>query len=222
MLSSPRLAALVFDMDGTLLDSLPVQLESYRRAIVGSGGRDYSDAEILEAFHTGSAAVMLEALIGLPVGAEAVDRYEAYLRANAADVSAYPGISTALTDLSGNFRLGVFTAADTSAAETLLAATGLRSSFDVVIGADKVERTKPAPDGLLLACEALGARATECAYIGDAPVDVQVARACGAVAVAAGWGGRFAVDRSADIVVNDPGDLVRSLAAGSGVSFEPT
>ena len=216
MLSPRKIAGIVFDMDGTLLDSLPVQLESYRLAIVGSGGRDRSHAEILDSFGLGSASVMLERLIGRPVGAVASARYLAHLRDNAAGVAPYPGIAGALRDLSSSVPLGVFTAADTDAAEILLSVTGLRSSFDVVVGADLVARTKPAPDGLITACASLGVQPSETAYVGDGPFDMAAARACGAVGVAAGWGHQFALDREADMVVATPADLRRALLLPAG------
>lgn len=219
MMSNRRpLVAVVFDMDGTLLDSLPAQLESYRLAILGAGGRDHSHEEVLRAFPLGSAAVMMQALIGRDVGTEAVDRYEVHLRAAASSVSAYAGITEALADLSPRFRLGVFTAADTIAAEILLESTRLRSFFDVVIGADRLARTKPAPDGLIKVCDGLGVDPRVAAYVGDASVDVEVARACGALAVAAGWGDRYSNDRTADIVVDTPGDLLGCLVEAGGVS----
>jgi HAD superfamily hydrolase (TIGR01549 family) len=202
-------------MDGTLLDSLAVQLESYRLAIVESGGRDHSHEEILDSFTLGPAAIMLEALIERPVGVQALTRYEAHLRERAVHVQPYAGVTTALGTLSTAFRLGVFTAADTSAAEVLLEATGLRPFFEVVIGADRAARTKPAPDGLLLACEALDARPPDTAYVGDGPADMAVARACGALGVAAGWGHQFAADRAADIVAATPEELVRLLLDGA-------
>lgn len=209
-----RVAAVIFDMDGTLLDSLAVQLESYRLAIVESGGRDHSHEAILDSFTIGSAAMMLEALIERPVGVQALTRYEAHLRERAVHVRPYAGVTTALGALSAKFRLGVFTAADTNAAEVLLGATGLRPFFEVVIGGDRAARTKPAPDGLLLACEALHTRPPDAAYVGDGPSDMVVARACGALGVAAGWGHQFAADRDADVVVATPDDLVRLLVDG--------
>ncbi len=63
-----QIAAVVFDLDGTLLDSLAVQLESYRLAILESGGRARSHEEILDSFTVGPAAIMLEALIETPGG----------------------------------------------------------------------------------------------------------------------------------------------------------
>jgi phosphoglycolate phosphatase len=210
-----RIAAVVFDMDGTLLDSLAVQLESYRLAILESGGRARSHEEILDSFTVGPAAIMLEALIERPVGEEAVTRYEAHLRERAINVQPYAGVATALRKLSTRFRLGVFTAANTSAAETLLEVAGLLPFFDVVVGADRAGRTKPSPDGLLLACEALDTRPTDTAYVGDGPSDMVVARACGALGVAAGWGHQFTADREADVMVATPDELVRLFLDGA-------
>jgi len=205
----------VFDMDGTLLDSLEAQIESYRRAILECGGRDRSYGEILDSFALGPAANMLAVLIDRPVGDEAVTRYEAHLRERAKHVRPYARVTSALRELSTRFRLGVFTAADTNAADILLEGTGLRPFFGVVVGADRVARTKPAPDGLLMACEALGARPEEAVYVGDGPSDMAVARACGALGIAAGWGHQFAVDREADAVAETPDELVRLLIDGA-------
>ncbi len=149
------------------------------------------------------------------MGEEAVTRYEAHLRERAVDVHPYAGVATALQELSTRFRLGVFTAANTSAAEVLLEVAGLLPFFDVVVGADRAGRTKPSPDGLLLACEVLDTHPTDAAYVGDGPSDIAVARACGALGVAAGWGHQFTSDRDADLVVATPDELVRLLVDGA-------
>jgi phosphoglycolate phosphatase/AHBA synthesis associated protein len=213
--ASRQLSAIIFDMDGTLLDSLAVQLESYRLAIVGCGGRDYSHDEILDSFKIGTAAIMLETLIGHRVGVQPVTRYEAQLRERADQVRPYPGVEAALNELATRFRLGVFTAADTNAAEILLTSAGIRRFFDVVIGADLPARSKPAPDGLLMACRGLGVLPTAAAYVGDGPSDSVVARACGALAVAAAWGHQFSADRDADIVAQIPEELLLALTASA-------
>ena len=208
---SLNLAAVVFDLDGTLLDSLGVQLESYRLAIIEFGGRHYTDDEILDSFVLGPAANMLATLIGRPVGDEAVRRYMAHLREGASRASAYEGIAELLSALASRFPLGVFTAATTSAAELLLEAAGIRASFEVVVGADRVPRTKPAPDGLILACRTMGVDPRKAAYVGDGPSDMAIARACGALGIAAGWGQQYAAGREGDLTAASPGQLVRIL-----------
>lgn len=77
-------------------------------------------------------------------------------------------------------KMGVVTADETESANRHLAWMGLDRYFDVVVGTDQVERGKPFPDMLLLACERLGVRAECVAVIGDTDGDMEMARSAGA------------------------------------------
>jgi HAD superfamily hydrolase (TIGR01509 family) len=214
---APGIHAIVFDMDGTLLDSFPVVIECYRETVVRFDGPDVSPEEMVSAFAIGPATRMLETLIGRSVGGEAVAWYEARLATAIDRVAIYPGVRETLARLSVRTALGVFTAADTSAAELLLTATGLRGSFEVVLGADRAARPKPAPDGLIAVCDALGCSPEQVAYVGDGPSDIEVARACGALAVAAGWGHLHADGRGADVTLRRPEDLLDLPSASAAL-----
>jgi phosphoglycolate phosphatase-like HAD superfamily hydrolase len=155
---------------------------------------------------------MLSTLIGHDLGPDPIVWYEARLATECDRVLAYEGIGEAVSSLVTSVPLGVFTAADTSAAELLLTATGLRPSLGPVVGADLVARPKPWPDGLVAVCDRLGVAASDVAYVGDGPSDVEVARSCGAIAVAAAWGHQYRNDRDADITLATPADLLGLVA----------
>jgi phosphoglycolate phosphatase-like HAD superfamily hydrolase len=203
--------AVVFDLDGTLVDSLDTVLECYRLTVRELGGPDLDHAEVLASFSIGPAAVMLASLIGAPVGGRAVAAYEAHLGTHADAILPFSGIVDMLTRLANRFPLAVFSAADTAAAELLLDATGLRRFLGPVVGADRVERTKPAPDGLLETARLLRCDAGRLVYVGDGPADVATARACGARSIAAAWGRRFETDPGGDAVAATPDQVVALL-----------
>ena len=81
--------------------------------------------------------------------------------------------------------------------------------FIAVVGGDEVERPKPAPDGIDLACGRLGVSPDSAAYIGDAPNDLEAARRSGALAVAAAWGYQYREGERSDEVVHHPKDTLR-------------
>ncbi len=200
--------AIVFDMDGTLLDSLPVVADCYRRTVVEFGGPDLLPEEILAAFAIGPAATMLEALIGRRVGAEAIASYEARLDTEKERIIVYDDVRDTVASLSLWMPLGVFTAADTRAAELLLAATGLRENLGPVLGADAAQRPKPAPDGLIAVAEQLGlCRPRWPTWVTDRPMS-RSPGGCGALAVAAAWGSLYHESHNADVTVRSPAELL--------------
>jgi phosphoglycolate phosphatase/AHBA synthesis associated protein len=125
------------------------------------------------------------------------------LRRRLALVRTYPSVEASLSKLAATLSVGVFTGAGRGAAEILLAHAGLRKYFEVVVTGDDVVRPKPAPDGILAACEALGASPKEAAYVGDAPNDMQAAIAAQVFAVLAGWGHQYEPSTPADLLAPD-------------------
>ncbi len=81
------------------------------------------------------------------------------------------------------FTLGIATNGVTELTENLMERLGMKDLFSVVVGADLVERSKPAPDMILLACEILGHQATDCMYVGDQPTDIEAANNAKAISI---------------------------------------
>jgi HAD superfamily hydrolase (TIGR01509 family) len=208
-----KLAGVIFDMDGTLIESSTVIPDAYIACISARGGRICTTQEIIDAYSIGPPEAMLTALLGRPASPDDVADYHARLAAGAHSVTVYPGIREALRALRARVRLAVFTGASIQACLILLEATELAASFDAFVGADEVARPKPEPDGIELASRRLGVPIREAAYVGDAPNDLEAARRSGALAVAAAWGHLYRADEPADVVLDRPRDLLRLTRA---------
>ena len=112
-------------------------------------------------------------------------------------------------------RLGIVTAKRRATVELAFAQVPIAHLFETVVGGDETERHKPDPQPLLLALERLDARSEEAAYVGDAPFDVQAAKAAGMFSVAVTWGGIHARERleaeAPDAIVDTPDELYAVL-----------
>ncbi|MEU2610070.1 HAD family hydrolase [Micromonospora sp. NPDC007271] len=205
-----RVDGIVFDMDGTLIESHAVVPAAYRAAIVDGGGPALSDAEIIAGYSLGPPVALLTHLMGRPATDADLACYHEHLAKLADQVTVYPGMAEVLAELAARVPVGLFTGASHRAAEILLDRVGLLGHFRFILGGDEVPRPKPFPDGVELACRLLGLAPARAAYVGDSPLDLRAARSSGAVAVAAGWGHQYDAEEPADLTAGSPADL-RSL-----------
>jgi len=201
--------AVVFDLDGTLLDTMTSAPTAYAHTIRARGGPTVAPAEVVAAWHLGPMPAVLAHFLGRPVSAADVDCFHRHFETEAASARPFPGVVGMLDALGrAGYRLGVFTGAVRRAATGVLAATGIRGHFSTVVCGDDISAPKPAPDGLRLACRHLDVDAAETAYVGDDPVDLRCARSAGALDVHARWGGAATAPEGASVVAHRPSDLV--------------
>ncbi|WP_394646528.1 HAD-IA family hydrolase [uncultured Sphingomonas sp.] len=171
-----RYAAFLFDMDGTLINSIPSAI----RAWTAWAERHGIDVDELMAVMHGVRAIETIRRFA-PPGVDPQAEFEALLQAeidDVADVVEIPGAAAFTAALPAD-RWAIVTSAPRSLAEVRLRAAGLATPA-VMVTADDVERGKPAPDCFLLAAERLGVSAAECLVWEDAPAGIAAGEAAGA------------------------------------------
>lgn len=199
----------VFDMDGTLLDSSRTVPAAYAAAIHELCGRTCSEDEIIAGYSAGPAGALIALFTGRPSTDADIDCWHRHLESRLDLTAVYDGIHEALEELKSlGVPLAVFTGATKRAARVQLQHSGLAPFFDAVVASDEIQRVKPSPDGLVLAAERLGTPAHRLAYVGDALNDLRCARAVDAVPVAAAWGHLFEPDNEPHLLASTPHDVV--------------
>jgi HAD superfamily hydrolase (TIGR01549 family) len=208
-----RIDALICDMDGTLFDSLGPVTSSFIETIEAGGGPHYTAQDIIAAFPMGSARPMLSALLGRRCSDDDLAGYHRRLAEASRHTEPYDGIPEALDALAvKGIRLALFTGADVPSLQMLLRGTGLIDRFEILVGGDEVLRAKPAPDGILLACQRLEMDPSRAAYLGDSAPDMEAAHAAGVLAIAPEWGHLYHSTHPAHLHAATPSDLVTLLA----------
>ena len=209
-----RFSVVLFDLDGTLVDSADVILASFHYATEQVMGCRFPDEIILA--HVGGGNLEQQMARLAPPGQvdELVRVYRLHNNALYASLSCFVGIVDALARLKREGRrLGVVSAKPRATIELALAGAAVDSYFDVVVGSDETEKYKPDPEPLLLGLDRLGAAVADAAYVGDSPFDMQAARAAGLYAVGVTWGqihGRRALV-DADVIVETVDELLSAL-----------
>jgi pyrophosphatase PpaX len=183
-----RFPTVLFDLDGTVVDSGAIILASMRHATQEVLGRDYSDEELMQAVGGPGLEAQMSALAPDQVD-RLVDVYRAHNEPLHDDLEACAGMEDVLGRLRDEGRrLGIVTAKRRSTVELAFARVPIGHLFETVVGGDETERHKPDPEPLLLCAERLGADPATTAYVGDSPFDVRAAKAAGMFAVAVTWG----------------------------------
>ena len=183
-----RFETVLFDLDGTVVDSGAIILASMQHATREVLGREYSDEELMQTVGGPGLEAQMHALAPDQVE-ELVDVYRAHNEPLHDELEACAGMEDVLERLhEEGRRLGVVTAKRRSTVELAFANVPLGHLFEAIVGGDETERHKPDPEPLLLGAERLGAEPTATAYVGDSPFDVRAAKAAGMFAVAVTWG----------------------------------
>jgi HAD superfamily hydrolase (TIGR01509 family) len=175
----------VFDLDGTLIESEGIWRDVRRQFVETHGGRWHDGAQAaMIGMRTEEWARYIHDLgVALP-SASIAQQVVAEVVARLRPPPVLPGADAAIERLQPAFRLGLATAASLTVAQSVLATTGWKRFFDVVVSADVVARGKPAPDVYLRALELLHAQPALTAAIEDSANGIRSARAAGIAVIA--------------------------------------
>jgi pyrophosphatase PpaX len=201
----------LFDLDGTLIDSGWMILASFRHATSAVLGREIPD-EVLMAGVGGTSIVEQMRVFDEERVDELVRVYRAHNEPLHDRLEMFVGMEELVLELHGEGRrLGIVTAKRRTTADIALDALGIGRYFGSIVAADSVERGKPHPEPVLRALGELGSPPGDAALVGDSPFDMGAARAAGVFAVGVAWGGIHdpvgLEDAGADVVVSSAQEL---------------
>jgi len=211
------LKAILFDLDGTVLDTQDLILHSMKHAFTAVLGADALPAD-----------ETLLSMVGIPLR-EQMERFSpehseqllaAYLEKNLevqdSMLKGFSGTEAALAALiESGYRLAIVTSKRNAPAVHGLDMMGLTDYFEFVLGSDDTAEHKPKPGPLLDAARLMGLDVHDCAYVGDSPYDMLAARAANMLAVGALWGmfsKESLLESGAEVFVSHISELSEILA----------
>jgi 2-phosphoglycolate phosphatase len=185
--------ALLFDLDGTLLDTAPDFISALNKQLKLHGRAPLPDHAIRTSVTNGSIGLIQDGFGLAPDHPQFEILREEFLElyfANLADKTAlFAGLQLVLDDCAArNIPWGVVTNKPWRYTESAMVQLGLMDAAATVICPDHVKHAKPDPESILLACSEIATAPQDCLYVGDHVRDIDAGRAAGTRNIAAAWG----------------------------------
>jgi phosphoglycolate phosphatase len=214
---TPRL--LVFDLDGTLIDSRRDLADATNALLIGLGADPLPIDAVAAMVGEGAAVLVRRALAAAGLDPNTPGALEGFLRAYdqrlLVHTRVYPGIHDALGALRASATLAVLTNKPTLATSRILEALELAPHFALVIGGDTAHGRKPDPAGLLQLVRSLGASPESTVLVGDSRIDRETARRAGTRVCLVRYGFGFSFNEGElsgdELTVERPEDLPAAL-----------
>jgi len=210
-----RFPTVLFDLDGTLVDSGEMILSSFRHAARTVLARDVADEQFAALVGGSNIHDQMRTLDATRVD-ELVAAYREHNEPLHDGLEAFAGVQPVLERLRAEGRrLGVVTAKRRATVDLAFGVLPLERYFDAVVTSEQTEHHKPHPEPVLTALDRLGTKPEEAAFVGDSPFDMGAGKAAGVFTVAVSWGKIHSVERlretGADAVVHSPEELLDVL-----------
>ncbi len=214
-----RFSAILFDHDGTLVDTISVVEAATNEVLIANGCAAVTRAVVMEGMALPTAPRMgLHSGVGEPAQQQrlATAFYDSARRIGARGARLYDGVDATLAELMARgLRLGVVSNNQGAFIRIVLRDLGISERFACMLGEENFHRPKPDPSGLLLAAELIGVDPRACVYVGDGRGDAIAARAAGMASIGCTWGIHPPQEMPAmgfDALIDRPGDLLAALA----------
>lgn len=210
--------AVLFDLDGTLVDTGPDIAAAINRMLADLGRSTYAVERILDWVGEGAPRLVQRALVGGMAGRPPDDEMERglalFYEHYAADICVhsepYPHARRVLEDLrASGIRIGCVTNKPEGLSRSLLEALALAPLFDIIVGGDTLAFRKPHPEPVRYACRRLNLGAADAVYVGDSMTDCRAAEAAGVPMVAVTYG----YNRGADLTKTACAAMIDGLEA---------
>ncbi len=205
---------IMFDLDGTLVDSSVDITNALNYAIVPYGIGKLTVEETIGLVGEGLTRLIEKALGNerAAIVPEVLDRFVGYYSEHLVDFTLpYKGVGETLEHL-GNYRKAVISNKRESLSRELLEKLGLAKYFDIILGSDSVEEKKPSPRPIMKILETFSLKPDEAVIVGDSNFDIDAGKAAGTRTIAVSYGYReIAVLKGADFIIDDITELLRIL-----------
>lgn len=216
---------LLFDLDGTLINSAPDLARAVNFMLTGLGRETFTEETIDGWVGNGAQMLVKRALSGTREINKTIDEvlFEKALKSFLAyyaehlcvSTVAYPNVSTTLKALKDKgYRMAIVTNKPFAFVEPILEGLGLEGLFELVLGGDSLEVKKPDPAPLLYACSNLEVAVENTLMIGDSKNDIQAANSCGMQSVGVTYGYNYGekIDvHHPTVIINDFAELLELL-----------
>jgi HAD superfamily hydrolase (TIGR01509 family) len=179
--------AVIFDLDGTLIDSLAVTIEAFNVGMIAFGQPRRTPHQVIELFGPGELEIFRRVL-GDTHAQGAYELSRKYTDANLTKIPFHSEIPELLNELKKqNQRLSIFTGRGRETTDLILDHHQVSPQFESIITHDEVEFSKPAPEGILKTLENLKLKPEDVVMVGDNWADLRAAHSAGVRSIAAGW-----------------------------------
>ncbi len=178
---------IVFDLDGTLVDSLSTTFDAFNYGILKLGGRKHTPEEIMRYFGTGEGEIFAQ-ILGAEKAEAAYQACRDYTDEHLAQIPLHSGVGELLEKLkSTGIPIAIFTGRSWPTTEMILKYHRLLDRFITVVANDHVSSPKPSPEGLHLVLSRMKIEASQTLFVGDSPMDMIASQRAGSRGVAALW-----------------------------------